>query len=286
MYEIGIVYTPHLILGRSRAVPGPGRYHRTVVRTIAVGSGKGGVGKSTVALNLALALTADGARVGLLDADVYGPDVPLMVNLTRKIPATHWTLARAGRQQMIEPVEAHGIKVMSTGFMVAEDQALSWSAQLVDYLLYQFANQILWGEVDYVLVDLPPGTADLQQSLVQRMTLDGVLIVVTPPDVAHLDARKAIEMYRRAGVRILGGVENMAGLACPHCGETIDLLPRVPQERSIWAAAGVEWLGAIPTDPAVAAAGNARTPVVIAQPDSPASKAFRVIAGAVVTALR
>jgi len=251
---------------------------------VAVASGKGGVGKSTVALNLALALQADGARVGILDADVYGPDIPLMVNLTRKVSMSHWTLARASDAPKLEPVEALGLKIMSTGFIIGESAAFTWSSPLVSRLAHQLFHEVAWGELDYLFVDLPPGTADLQQQFASTFELSGVVIVVTPPDVAHLDAKKAVTMFREKGVRILGGVENMSGMLCPHCGEHVDVLPRVPKERSVWSD-GVEWLGSIPMDPAVGLGGNAGKPVVIAAPDSEPAKAFRIVAGAIASAL-
>jgi ATP-binding protein involved in chromosome partitioning len=251
---------------------------------IAVGSGKGGVGKSTVALNIAIALAEAGESVGILDADVYAPDIPRMVDLKRKddAPAQHWSLASTKKQQL-EPVEAYGLKIMSTGFIVTDDHPMSWASALVGRLLWQFMYDTLWGSLDYLFVDLPPGTADLQQN-VAKLGLTGALIVVTPQDVAHLDAKKLVSMYRAAGVPIVGGIENMSGIACPHCKERIELFPRVREERSIWAM-GVDKLAEIPMDPPVAFGGDSGKPVLVEEPGSPAAHAFRDAAAAIARAI-
>ncbi len=250
---------------------------------IAVASGKGGVGKSTVSLNVALALAETGASVGLMDADLYAPDIPRMVNLARHRPLKHLTLWSAEAEQL-EPLERHGIRLMSAGFLLAEDQSLTLGSGLVDLLLQRFVHGVAWGDLDHLVIDLPPGTADLQQQMIRRVRVSGVLVVVTPQDVAHLDAKKVVEMYRRAGVPVLGGVENMSGLRCPDCDRRIDVLPRVAEDRSIWAM-GVRRLGTIPLDPALASAGDAGVPVAVSDPDSQQSYAFRLIAGAVTEAL-
>ncbi len=243
---------------------------------IAIASGKGGVGKSTVSLNLAVALSEHGMRVGLLDADLYGPDIPRMIGLGRTKDVKHLDLWRApidGRPAKHEPFERFGVHIMSIGFLVGEGQSISLQAGLVDLLLGQLVQGVDWGELDYLIVDLPPGTADLQQQLMQRLQLCGAIVVVTPQDVAHLDARKVLDLCSRANVRVLGGIENMDGLVCPGCEQRIDVFPRVAQERSIWSH-GVEKLAAIPLDPAVAAAGDMGTPIVLSGPDSPQAKAF------------
>jgi len=254
---------------------------------VAVGSGKGGVGKSTLSLNLALALADTGAAVGLLDADVYGPNIPLMVGLVRQRWGNDWTLARnpdLGQQRMAA-VERFGLKIMSVGFIIGEDQPLVWEAELVRLLARQLLHEVDWGALDYLVVDLPPGTADIQQVLAQEIPFFGALLVVTPQDVAHLDAKKAVQMYRRFGVPVLGGVENMSGLLCPHCSQPIDIFPRVPQARSIWAM-GVEKLGAIPVDPAVSQAGDRGRPLLVTHPASPQSTAFRALAERLAEKLR
>ena len=196
---------------------------------VAVASGKGGVGKSTVSLNLALALVERGLAAGVLDADFYGPDIPLMVNLKRTKPRKQWMLGRAGAfgGLHLEPVEEYGLKLMSIGFLLGEDQSLSLPAGLVRAALWQTLVDARWGPLDFLIVDLPPGTADLQHELFGMIRLAGALVVVTPQDVAHLDGRKVLDMLRSSGVRVLGGIENMAGLACPHCGEQVEVFPSV-----------------------------------------------------------
>ena len=206
-------------------------------RVVAVASGKGGVGKSTLTLNLALALARDGAQVGVLDADLYGPDIPLMVGLKREARARELQLWRLGRPISLPPVEVHGLKLMSIGFLVGEDQALSLPAISMELLLRQLVNETAWGELDYLLIDLPPGTGDVQQQLIRTLTLDGVVVVVGPQDVSHLDAKRLLELFAAGGIRVLGAVENMAGARLPAlrrddlrvrrgAGVALDLEPR------------------------------------------------------------
>ena len=215
--------------------------------TIAVASGKGGVGKSTVTLNLARALSAH-AAVGILDADLYGPDIPAMLGLTRLRDAERWTVWTRGERRL-RPIEERGLKLMSSAFLLGERQVMPWSSLTLPFVLRQLVADVEWGELDYLLVDLPPGTADLQTDVFRLLPLAGVLLVVGPQDVAHLDAKKVVTLVRGADVRLLGAVENMSGFVCPHCGETHDVFPRVVQERSLWAD-GVERLASIPLDPA------------------------------------
>jgi ATP-binding protein involved in chromosome partitioning len=229
------------------------------MHVIAVTSGKGGVGKSTVTLSLALALSDAGATVGVLDADLYGPDIPRMMGLTRLEHADHITLA--GDRRDVRPVERFGLRVMSAQFLMAEDQAIAWESPLAGALLGQFINQVAWGDVDFLLVDLPPGTADIQQRLLNHTAVAGALVVVTPQDVAHLDAKKVVTMLRAADVPILGGIENMAAFDCPSCSTTLTVFPQVDPERSIWTA-GVECLGRIPIDPQIAQAAEDGRPLV------------------------
>jgi ATP-binding protein involved in chromosome partitioning len=250
---------------------------------VAVGSGKGGVGKSTVSPNVALALVESGARVGLLDADFYGPDIPLMVNVKQTRELKRWDFWRGGNVAL-EPVERYGLKIMSVGFVLAEHQALAWPGMMVQFVGRQLVHDVRWGELDYLIVDLPPGTADVQQQLVSLLLLAGAVVVVTPQDVAHLDAKRVVEMFQDARIKVLGGVENMAGLACPHCGEHVDLFPTVPDDRSLWTF-GVERLGSIPFDPSIAVGGDAGAPVIVAHPESAQAEAFRTVATRVTAAL-
>jgi ATP-binding protein involved in chromosome partitioning len=248
---------------------------------IAVASGKGGVGKSTVALNLALALRADGASVGILDADLYGPDIPLMVNLKRDASLKRWDVWHGGEVRL-DPVERYGIKVMSVGFLLGERQSLPFAAQSLSIILQQFLSGTNWGELDFLIIDLPPGTADLQQQLTQTLELAGALIVVGPQDAAHLDAKRVVELFQLLGVPVLGGIENMAGLTCPHCGEHVDAFPPVSPERSLWNL-GVPRLATFPLDPTTTQNGHG--PVVVAAPESPQALRFRQLAGSVRDAL-
>jgi ATP-binding protein involved in chromosome partitioning len=220
---------------------------------VAVGSGKGGVGKSTVSLHIALALARRGLAVGLLDADVYGPDIPLMIGLTRHEDARRWDFWRRGDVRH-EALESHGIRIMSVGFLLGERQALTLGAPLLTAALRQLVHNVEWGKLDILLLDLPPGTADLQQQLVGVVSLDGAVVVVGPQDVAHLDARKFLAFLRDADIPILGAVENMSGLECPHCGERIEVFSPAEEARSVWAD-GVHLLGSIPLDPALGTLG-------------------------------
>jgi ATP-binding protein involved in chromosome partitioning len=222
------------------------------VKLVAVASGKGGVGKSTVSLGLARALAHAGRSVGLLDADIYGPDIPLMLGLKQTRELRRWQLGRDPRfgRVELEPVEVEGIRVMSVGFLLAERQMFAMPAMLASFIGDQLVQSVRWGELDYLIVDLPPGTADLQQHIFATMGPAGAIIVVGPQDAAHLDARKVLSLLRDAGVKVLGAVENMRGLQCPHCGETLDVFPPVSEERSLLRE--VELLVSIPLDPAFA----------------------------------
>jgi ATP-binding protein involved in chromosome partitioning len=254
-----------------------------VTAVVAIASGKGGVGKSTVSLNLALALVKSGRRVGVLDADIYGPDIPLMLDLKQTRPLKRWLLGRATNKSLaLEPVDRYGLKVMSVGFLITEEQSMVLPAQLVRAALRQLFHDVAWGELDFLIVDLPPGTADLQQELVRMVPEIMVIVVVGPQDVAHLDARKLLDMLRSVNVRVLGGVENMAGFGCPHCGERIDVFPSAAEERSLWRS-GIERLASIPLDPAFAQT----PPVVVADPSGSQAAHYDALAarvGALVSA--
>ncbi|HEY3577510.1 MAG TPA: P-loop NTPase [Gaiellaceae bacterium] len=222
------------------------------MKLVAVASGKGGVGKSTVSLGLARALAGAGRAVGLLDADIYGPDIPVMLGLKQTRELRRWELGRNPRfgRVELEPLEVEGIKVMSVGFLLAEAQMFAMPAMLASFIGDQLIRNVRWGELDYLIVDLPPGTADLQQHIFATMELAGAILVVGPQDAAHLDARKVLSLLRDAEVRVLGAVENMRGLRCPHCGETLDVFPPVAEERSLLRE--VDLLVSIPLDPAFA----------------------------------
>jgi ATP-binding protein involved in chromosome partitioning len=246
---------------------------------IAVSSGKGGVGKSTIAANLAAAMAVAGKRVGLLDADVYGPNIPLMFGEKRKPRVT----GERGTEKII-PLEAHGVKLMSLGFLLEDEQPAIMRGPLVSGILKQFLEQVEWGELDYLIVDMPPGTGDAQLSLVQLVNIDGALMVTTPQDVATGDVRRAVRMFERVNTKIFGVVENMAGLSCPHCSGHIDVFGH-GGGRQLAEDMHLPLLCEVPLDPRVREAGDVGTPTAIALPDSPAGAAFRRMAEAVMAAI-
>jgi ATP-binding protein involved in chromosome partitioning len=264
------------------SVPAPtpdGAMIEGIRRVVAVSSGKGGVGKSTVAANLATALLAMGNKVGLLDADVYGPDIPLMFGEKRKPKVT----GTKGSEKII-PLDAHGVKLMSIGFLLDEEQPAIMRGPLVSGILKQFLEQVEWGELDYLIVDMPPGTGDAQLSLVQIVNLDGAVMVTTPQEVSTGDVRRAVRMFERVRTRVLGVVENMSGFECPHCHEAIDIFGHGGGEH-LATDMQIPFLGAVPLDPRVREAGDAGTPTMIATADTPAALAFRAIAEKVVAAV-
>jgi ATP-binding protein involved in chromosome partitioning len=254
---------------------------------VVVASGKGGVGKSTISLNVALALAETGASVGLLDADVYAPDIPLMLNLTRREQRKRWPMYRNPRfgELSLEPVERFGLKVMSAGFLIGEDQSLSLPGSSIYFVLNQLARQVAWGPLNYLLVDLPPGTADVQQHIVRLLRPSGALIVVGPQDVAHLDAKKVLSMFREAGVPVLGGVENMHALVCPHCQGEVEIFPTVRESRAIWSG-GVKRIAELPFEPRLAHIAEQGRPLLVAEPGSAQAGRFRHIAASVAAGLR
>jgi ATP-binding protein involved in chromosome partitioning len=246
---------------------------------IAISSGKGGVGKSTVAANLAAALAAAGRRVGLLDADVYGPNIPLMFGEKRKPRVT----GERGAEKIL-PLESHGVKLMSLGFLLDDEQPAIMRGPLVSGILKQFLEQVEWGELDYLVVDMPPGTGDAQLSLVQLVNIDGALLVTTPQDVATGDVRRAVRMFERVNTRIFGIVENMTGMTCPHCSGHIDVFGNGGGSR-LAEDMHLPLLCQVPLDPRVREAGDAGTPTALALPDSPAGAAFRDMAGKLMDAV-
>lgn len=254
-----------------RSTAAPDRTALLGVRNlVAVGSGKGGVGKSTVAVNVAVALAATGARVGLLDGDIYGPTIPIMMGREQE------GVQAAGDR--LVPLEAHGVRFMSMGFMAPGDQPLIWRGPMAHKALQQTLLGTEWGELDYLLIDLPPGTGDVHLTLVQTVALTGAVIVSTPQDVGLTISRKTLRMFEQTRVPILGLVENMSYYVCPHCGERDDIFGHGGTARA-GQALGLPFLGEVPLDTSIRAHADDGRPVVIAVPDGPAAKAYREIAG-------
>ncbi|HEU4686323.1 MAG TPA: Mrp/NBP35 family ATP-binding protein [Nitrospira sp.] len=246
-----------------------------VKHVLAVSSGKGGVGKSTVAANLACALALTGARVGLLDADLYGPNIPMMMG-SQKGPEQ--------KDGKILPVESYGVKLISMAFLVPEEAPLVWRGPMVHQYLQAFLRDVLWGDLDYLLIDLPPGTGDVQLSLSQMVPLAGAITVTTPQEVALHDVRKGMAMFQKVNVPLLGIVENMSYFVCGHCGERTEIFSHGGGERAA-AKLGVPFLGRIPVDPAIREGGDSGHPIVVADPASPQAAAFRDIAQKIVSEL-
>src|SRR5215216_2351816 len=260
-------------------VPNDGRMrgllNMPIRNAIAVGSGKGGVGKSTVAVNIAVALAQAGASVGLLDADVYGPSIPLMMG-TRDRPLM--------KDQRIVPIEAHGVRLMSIGFILDPEKALIWRGPLVAQLITQFLNDVDWGDLDYLIIDLPPGTGDAQLTLVQRIPISGAVIVTTTQEVALADAVKGLKMFQEVKTPILGIVENMSGFVCPSCNEVSEIFSSGGGKRTA-EQYNVELLGQTPLEPSVREGGDTGQPLVEAAPDSATGVAFRALADRVADSL-
>ena len=244
---------------------------------IAVGSGKGGVGKTTLAVNLALVLAKLGYRVGLLDADVYGPNVPLMLGINAQ--------PKVLGDNRIEPLEAHGLKVISVGFLNPGDKPLIWRGPMLHSIIKQFLGSVVWGQLDYLVVDLPPGTGDVALSLIQTVPLTGAIVVSTPSDVSLQDARKAIEMFRQMKVDIVGMVENMSYFTCPHCHHEIDIFSRGGAEKTA-AQFDVAFLGNVELDPEIRKAGDSGKPTVLNGEDSAHAKSLYGFARNVVDRVR
>ena len=232
---------------------------------IAVGSGKGGVGKTTLAVNLAIVLAKLGHRVGLLDADVYGPNVPLMLGTSEQ--------PKVLGDNRIEPLTVHGLKTISVGFLNPGDKPLIWRGPMLHSIIRQFLGSVEWGELDYLVVDLPPGTGDVALSLIQTVPLTGSIVVSTPSDVALQDARKAIEMFRQMKVDIVGMVENMSYFVCPHCQHEIDIFSRGGAEKTA-KQFDVPFLGSVELDPEIRKSGDSGSPAVLKGEESPHAKSL------------
>jgi ATP-binding protein involved in chromosome partitioning len=247
-----------------------------VKASVAIASGKGGVGKSTVSVNLALALAAQGAAVGLLDADIYGPSLPMLLGINRRPEVA---------DDKLVPLSAHGLRVMSLGFLMPDGAPVIWRGAMVSGAIQQFLRDVAWGRLDYLLIDLPPGTGDAQLTLAQVVPLTGALIVMTPQDLAMHIASKAVTMFRQLRVPILGVLENMSGFACPHCGAIAPVF-RTGGGRVASQRLGVPFLGEVPLDPRVCQASDGGEPIVSTHPASPAATAFRSVAAALAARVR
>src|SRR5271154_6405596 len=240
-----------------------------VKNLVAVASGKGGVGKTTVAVNLAIALKNLGHSVGLMDADVYGPNVPLMLGTAEQ--------PRAVDDKTIIPVQAYGLKIISMGLLNPGDKPMIWRGPMLHSVMQQFLRSVMWGDLDYLIVDLPPGTGDVQLSLIQTVSLTGAVLVTTPSAVALQDVRKAVEMFRQVNVEILGVVENMSYFSCPHCNGRIDVFGHGEGERMA-KAFGVPFLGEIEIDPQIRIGGDSGKPVAALGEDAPGAKSIYAMA--------
>ncbi|HEX4650092.1 MAG TPA: Mrp/NBP35 family ATP-binding protein [Granulicella sp.] len=236
-----------------------------VAHVVAVGSGKGGVGKTTVAVNLAVALGKLGYKVGLIDADIYGPNVPTMMGVTRQ--------PNVIGDNRIEPILSHGVKFISVGLISPGDKPLVMRGPMLHQIIRQFLQQVEWDALDFLIVDLPPGTGDVVISLVQTVPLTGAVVVSTPSDVSLQDARKALEMFHQVNVEVIGIVENMSHFTCPHCQQVIDIFSSGGAERTAQQF-GLEFLGSLELDPSIRKGGDSGLPVTVAGPDSEIAKGF------------
>lgn len=260
--HVGWSVRSHAVQARLQSMP-------NVRNVIAVASGKGGVGKSTVAVNLALALQAEGARVGMLDADIYGPSQPRMLGSSEKPTSPDG--------KSMEPIEALGLQAMSIGFLIEEDQPMVWRGPMATQALMQLFSETRWRDLDYLVVDLPPGTGDIQLTLSQRIPVSGAVVVTTPQDIALIDARKGLQMFRKVEVPILGLIENMSFYCCPNCGHRAEIFGSGGGER-MSEQFGVELLGRIPLDARIREQADGGRPTVAAEPDSELALIYRDIA--------
>jgi ATP-binding protein involved in chromosome partitioning len=258
-----------------RPVPPPQQptHYPNLGKVIAISSGKGGVGKSTIATNIAVALAKLGARVGLMDADIYGPNVPRMMGVNSPPPVMN---------EKIVPLEAHGVKVISLGFLIERDQPAIWRGPIVMKIVNQFLRDVAWGQLDYFIVDMPPGTGDAQLSLVQATMVNGAVIVTTPQEVAVGDALRGAKMFERVNTPVLGIVENMSWFECEHCGKPSALFGSGGGER-LAAELGIPLLGQVPLNPKVLQGADNGQPIVALDPQSSAAKALTGIASKLVS---
>ena len=255
-------------MAHTQTPPGP-QTLPGVSNIIAIGSGKGGVGKTTLAVNLATALVKMGYRVGLIDADIYGPNVPLMMGISRQ--------PRVIENNQIEPLVAHGVKLISVGLISPGDKPLVMRGPMLHQIIRQFLQQVQWGTLDFLLVDLPPGTGDVVISLVQTVPLSGAVIISTPSDVSLQDARKALEMFHQVNVEVLGLVENMSQFTCPHCNQVIDIFSRGGAER-LAKQSNLAFLGSIELDSEIRHGGDHGLPIVLAGEGNPHARQFFEVA--------
>jgi ATP-binding protein involved in chromosome partitioning len=255
-------------MAHTQTPPGP-QTLPGVSNIIAIGSGKGGVGKTTLAVNLATALAKMGYRVGLIDADIYGPNVPLMMGISRQ--------PRVLENNQIEPLVSHGVKLISVGLISPGDKPLVMRGPMLHQIIRQFLQQVQWGQLDFLLVDLPPGTGDVVISLVQTVPLTGAVIISTPSDVSLQDARKALEMFHQVNVEVLGLVENMSQFTCPHCHQVIDIFSRGGAER-LAKQSNLAFLGSIELDSEIRYGGDRGLPIVLAGEGNPHARQFFEVA--------
>ena len=260
--NIRVKIIPHVVQRGVQLLP-------NVKNIVAVASGKGGVGKSTTAVNLALALAAEGASVGVLDADIYGPSVPMMLGISGK--------PESSDGKTMDPMENHGLQVMSIGFLVAQDEAMIWRGPMATQALEQLLRQTNWRELDYLIVDMPPGTGDIQLTLSQRVPMTGAVIVTTPQDIALLDARKGIKMFQKVGVPILGIVENMAVHVCSQCGH-VEHIFGADGGKTMAAEYEMDYLGALPLNMQIRLQADSGQPTVVADPDGEVAQIYKHVA--------
>jgi len=260
--NLNVKIVPHAVQRGVQLLPG-------VKNIVAVASGKGGVGKSTTAVNLALALAAEGAKVGLLDADIYGPSIPMMMGVDGK--------PESEDGKTMEALENYGVQLMSIGFLVAQDEAMIWRGPMATQALEQLLRQTNWHELDYLIVDMPPGTGDIQLTLSQRVPMTGAVIVTTPQDIALLDARKGIKMFEKVGVPILGVVENMAVHVCSNCGH-VEHIFGADGGKKMAAEYGMDYLGALPLNIQIRLQADSGKPTVVADPDGEIAGIYKAVA--------